>query len=137
MRNSRGLLALFLGGACAVLVGVAPAHATAVSLSGELNNQGALVKYSTFRHHSSGHAAFPCTDAPGNYDGQTGFKLGPRDASGVQITNSPYWTASGQTRSFVVGDRASETVPTGNYAINGRMDASGVWPTNWAGTLNW
>lgn len=135
--RSKGIVvlvaALFLTATTGVL---SAAAASTIGLSGSLNNSGSLVQYGTYRYNSGGAASFYCTDSVGNYDGQDYFKLGLRNTSNVQITDSPSWDSSGQTRSFhTTGGSAS--IPYGHYAINGRMGEHYVIPNNWAGNLTW
>lgn len=115
----------------------APASATTVHLSGDLNTAGNLITYGTYRYHSAGSARFSCTNSPGTMNGAAWFRLGLRDRANTQITNSPQWDSSGQTRNFLRASNSSTTIPAGYYAINARMQAVQVWPPRFAGDLSW
>ncbi|MCU1471346.1 MAG: hypothetical protein JWQ39_2495 [Glaciihabitans sp.] len=135
--GSKGIIVLAVAAILAATTGVLSASAsTTVGISGTLSNDGSLIQYGTYRYNSGGAASFNCTNSVGLYNGQDWFKLGLRNTANVQITDSPSWDSSGQTRSFHT-TAGSSSIPYGHYAINGRMGEHYVIPNDWAGNLTW
>lgn len=132
MTIRRGVIAaLFLGAFALVLPGVAFADSTYVS--GSLNTSGSLVQYSTFRTHTfTGPINMNLDNNTQNYT-----RLGLRDTSGNQFTNTSQWNAPG-SQNFVLPS-GSTTIGAGKqFAFNGRMGACGWFCDNvWGGTLNY
>lgn len=119
--------------ATAVITLVLPsaAHAATYDVWGTLNTGGALVQYSTFRSHISGGASLRIYDNVGTYS-----RFGLRDTGGTQVTNSNQYNGSGGDAPFTLASNGSTTIPTGSYALNGRMGAQSGADNYWAGTLN-
>lgn len=130
-------LSMILGIGAALLVSnVGTASAATHDVWGELNTGGYLVQYSTFRSHISGGASLRIYNNTG-HDNHRYSRFGLRNTSGTQITHTNQYNGSGGDQVFRRSSNNSTTIPTGDYALNGRMaDASGHGCDNvWAGTL--
>ncbi|WP_305788090.1 hypothetical protein [Symbioplanes lichenis] len=126
---------VLLGGAAAlalILGTPGMASANSVQVSGELNTGGSLVQYSTFRTHTfTGPINLNLTDNTGTYT-----RLGLRNTSGTQFTNTSQWNAPG-SQNFVLPS-GSTTIASGTqFAFNGRMGACTACDRFWGGTLNY
>lgn len=116
----------------AALISPMAAQAETYDVDGTLNTSGSLVQYSTFRSHVSGSASMKITNNVATYS-----RFGLRNTSGAQITNSSQFNESGGDQPFTLERNGSRTIPTGTYALNGRMgEKKGVGADNyWAGQL--
>lgn len=94
------------------------AYAATYDVAGELNTGGHLVQYSTFRSHIEGGASLHIYNNVGTYS-----RFGLRNTSGSQVTNTNQYNGSGGDQAFTRASNGSTTIPTGSYAINGRMGA--------------
>lgn len=121
---------------CVALTAVAvPAFAATMSVSGDLNRDGTLVQYGTFRTHTfTGPINIYLSNNTTNYT-----RLGLRYQNGTQFTYTHQWDSAGSGHDFVRIDNNSITIPQGTrFAINGRMGST-YWPkdNHWAGTLSY
>jgi hypothetical protein len=109
------------------------AYADSAYVEGELNRGGHLVQYSTFRTHTfTGPINLNLTNNTANYT-----RLGLRNSSGDQFTNTNQWNAPG-SQNFVLSSNGSTTIAQGTYfAINGRMGSCTLCDNVWGGTLNY
>lgn len=124
---------LALGGAVAAVLSLAtPALADSAYVSGQLNTGGHLVQYSTYRTHTfTGPINLNLNNNTGTYT-----RLGLRDTSGNQFTNTSQWNAPG-SQNFVLPS-GSTTIGSGKqFAINGRMGSCFGCDNVWGGTLNY
>lgn len=129
---TRRLIASLAAAGALVLGAPAAAFADSVYVSGELNRSGSLVQYSTYRTHTfTGPINMNLTNNTANYT-----RLGLRDTSGNQFTNTSQWNAPG-SQNFVLPS-GSTTISSGKqFAFNGRMGACTLCDNVWGGTLNY
>jgi hypothetical protein len=120
MRSASRALLLAVGMAALVLGVANPAAAATYALTGTLNTSGTLVQYSTYRPHISGGASLRVYDNTGcSANRWSRFGLRINDSS--QFTNSNQYNGDGGDRVFTRASNGSRTLPTNDYAINGRM----------------
>ncbi len=104
------------------------------NIGGNLNRDGTLVQYSTFRTHTyTGEILLNLNNNTVNYT-----RLGLRNTSGAQFTNTEQWDSLG-TKHFHLSSTGSSTIPSGTrFAFNGRMGTT-IWPLDnyWAGILTY
>jgi len=112
----------------------APVSAATYNVWGELNTGGHLVQYSTYRTHLSGSAALRIYDNTGCC-GVRYSRFGLRDLNDVQITHTNQYNGDGGDIPFRRASNNSLTIPTGSYALNGRMAACSGCDRFWAGIL--
>lgn len=129
---SRRLLASLVVAAGLVAAAPAAAHADSTYVGGQLNTGGYLVQYSTYRTHTfTGPINLNLTNNTGTYT-----RLGLRDTSGNQFTNTSQWNAPG-SQNFVLPS-GSTTIGAGKqFAFNGRMGSCWGCDNVWGGTLNY
>jgi hypothetical protein len=113
------------------LVGTTAAEAAAYSVYGTLNTGGYLVQYSTYRTHSGGGSSLKVTDNVAGYS-----RFGLRNTANSQISNSNEYHGTNTLLAFKRASNGSLDIPTGSYALNGRMAANSGGDNYWAGTLN-
>ncbi len=131
-------VAATLAVAVSVLVAVPAAQANQLyNVSGTLNTSGTLVQYSTWRPHSSGVSDFTITNQVG-CNGNRWSRWGLRkDGSSSQYTQSIQINGESGNGRFRRASDGSTTLPSGQYAINGRMaNETGHFCDNaWAGSI--
>lgn len=115
-----------------------PAQANQLyNLTGTLNTSGTLIQYSTWRPHSSGTSDFSISNQVG-CSGNRWSRWGLRkDYSSSQYTNSLQINGETGNGRFSRASNGSTTLPSGQYAINGRMaNETGHGCDNyWAGSI--
>ncbi|MCA9686964.1 MAG: hypothetical protein KC457_32660 [Myxococcales bacterium] len=129
---------LAAGVAAASTLMIAPAQANQLwNVSGTLNTSGTLVQYSTWRPHSTGVSDFTISNQVG-CSGNRWSRWGLRkDYSSSQYTNSIQINGETGNGRFKRASDGSTSLPTGQYAINGRMaNETGHGCDNaWAGSI--
>ena len=138
MRSTSKVALAAAGAIMAAGLAAAPAQANqSWNISGTLNTSGTLMQYSTWRPHSSGVSDFTITNQVG-CSGNRWSRWGLRkDGSSDQYTQTLQINGeSGNGRFKRVSD-GSTTLPSGQYAINGRMaNETGHGCDNaWAGSI--
>ena len=129
---------LAAGVAAASTLMIAPAQANQLwNVSGTLNTSGTLVQYSTWRPHSTGVSDFTISNQVG-CSGNRWSRWGLRkDYSSSQYTNSIQINGETGNGRLKRASDGSTSLPTGQYAINGRMaNETGHGCDNaWAGSI--
>ena len=129
---------LAAGVAAASTLMIAPAQANQLwNVSGTLNTSGTLVQYSTWRPHSTGVSDFTISNQVG-CSGNRWSRWGLRkDYSSSQYTDSIQINGETGNGRFKRASDGSTSLPTGQYAINGRMaNETGHGCDNaWAGSI--
>lgn len=138
MRNTRKAAASVALAVLASVAAVAPAQANqSYPLSGTLNTSGTLIQYSTWRPHSSGVSDFTISNQVG-CSGNRWSRWGLRkDYSTSQFTTTIQINGEQGNGRFARADNGSTTLPSGQYALNGRMaNETGHGCDNaWAGSI--
>ncbi|HVK28695.1 MAG TPA: hypothetical protein VM575_10140 [Nocardioides sp.] len=122
----------------ALAVSVTPAHANQLwNVGGTLNTSGTLIQYSTWRPHSSGVSDFTISNqvgCAGNRWSRWGLR---KDYSSSQFTKSVQINGETGNARFSRADNGSTTLPSGQYAINGRManETGHGCDNTWAGSI--
>lgn len=100
------------------------AFAATATLYGHLNHDGSVKWFSTYRYHDhTGTIAAYINNLP---NGGGALYLGLRNSSNRQFSNTQTWTAFGSMEFTVYGGGSNQFAPI-NFAINGRMDACGIF----------
>lgn len=138
MRSTSKVALAAAGAIMAAGLAAAPAQANQLyNISRTLNTSGTLMQYSTWRPHSSGVSDFTITNQVG-CSGNRWSRWGLRkDGSSTQYTQTLQINGeSGNGRFRRVSDGGT-TLPSGQYAINGRMaNETGHGCDNaWAGSI--
>jgi hypothetical protein len=116
----------------ALLIPFSSVFAASATLYGHLNHDGSLTQFSTWRYHDHTGTIAAYIDNLPNGGGQ--LRLGLRNTSGTQFTNTTTWTAFG-SKEFTLPGGSNQISPI-NFAINGRMDACGWFcDDDFGGTL--
>ena len=132
-------IALVVAGvAVASALAVGPAQANQLwNVSGTLNTSGTLMQYSTWRPHTSGVSDFTISNQVG-CSGNRWSRWGLRkDYSTSQYTNTLQINGETGNGRFSRASDGSTTLPTGQYAINGRManETGHGCDNSWAGSI--
>lgn len=119
-----------------MIVGVfsATAFASQENIGASLNRDGTLVQYWTLRTHTyTGVIQLDLNNNTVNYT-----RLGLRNTSGSQFTNTEQWDALG-SKNFHLSSNGSSTIASGTkFYFNGRMGSAYFWQDNvWGGTLTY
>lgn len=126
------------GVALSSVVAVIPAQANqSWNVSGTLNTSGTLIQYSTWRPHSSGASDFTISNQVG-CSGNRWSRWGLRkDQSSSQYTNTLQINGETGNGRFTRASDGSATLPSGQYAINGRManETGHGCDNSWAGSI--
>lgn len=103
------------------LLAATAAFATQVAVSGDLNRDGTLVRYATFRTHQyAGTISMYLTNNTTNYT-----RLGLRNTAGTQFTYTEQWDSVPNGKNFALTSNGSINIPAGTrFALNGRMGST-------------
>lgn len=138
MRSFARMAIVLMATALALAVSLTPAHANqSWNVGGTLNTSGALIQYSTWRPHSSGVSDFTISNQVG-CSGNRWSRWGLRkDQSSSQFTQSLQINGETGNGRFKRADNGSTTLPSGQYAINGRManETGHGCDNTWAGSI--
>jgi hypothetical protein len=128
------MIAAFTGVLLLAAIFASAAYASTENISGDLNRDGSLVQYSTFRTHTyTGVISVNLNNNTVNYT-----RLGLRNTAGSQFTNTERWDSLG-LKNFHLSSNGSTTIAQGTrFAFNGRMGST-VWPADnhWGGVLTY
>jgi hypothetical protein len=119
--------------AFALVIPTASVFAATATIYGHLHHDGSLTQFSTWRYHDHTGTISMYVDNLPNGGGQ--LRLGLRDTGGTQFTNTTTWTAFG-SKEFTLASSGSNQIGAISFAINGRMDACGIFcDDDFGGTL--